>query len=134
MGILSLLISTCLILSNKLFFTLTLTIVPLLPLNFSTTLSFVIPTPATFSPSTEIILSPEIRPFFSDGPPGITLIITILSFLIENSTPIPSKLPCISSIDDENSSLFKYVEWGSSLFNVCSIELSTNELISTEST
>ena len=48
-------------------------------------------------PSIFTILSPERRPAFSEGPPGITTTITAVSFGTLNSIPMPSKLPSSSS-------------------------------------
>ena len=56
-----------------------------------------IPVLATFSPSTIMILSPDCMPSCSEGPPDIAEITVIVSSIILNSTPIPLKLPCISS-------------------------------------
>ncbi len=45
-----------------------------------------------------MILSPALMPSFSDGPPGITDTIYMVSITMKNSTPIPSKFPSKSSL------------------------------------
>jgi len=71
----------------------TSTLVPLGPLSNLITLSFVIPTPATTVVSTFTIRSPAIIPNLSEGPLTIGDITIMVSSIIRNSTPIPSKLP-----------------------------------------
>ena len=81
----------------------TLTAVPLIPLNFSKTSLFVIFGPVIFLPSTFMSLSPALIPIFSDGPPSIGFITRIVSFIMLNSTPIPSKFPSKLSFVVSNS-------------------------------
>ena len=103
--------STCPMLATN---DLKVTLVSFGPFKSFITLSFVIDTPATFSPSTVIIRSPASTPIFSQGPPGMTSIIVIVSLIIENDTPTPLNDPWSSSLVACRSLAGMYVECGSS--------------------
>ena len=84
-GILSLVIANS---KNSLLslFMVMLTTVPFSPRKLSITSLFLIPVLATSLFSILIILSPDLMPNFSDGPPEIAEITTIVSFMILNCT------------------------------------------------
>ena len=82
----------------------TTTRVPFGPLSFFITSSFVMPTPATFSPSTVTMRSPAMMPSRSDGPPGMGLTTMMVSLKMLNCTPMPSKLPLSGSSASFSSS------------------------------
>ena len=83
------------------------------PRNKDITFSLEMDTPATLFPSTDTIRSPARRPTFSLGPPEITSMIEIVSFIIENEIPIPLNEPSNSSLVAWRSFAEIYDEWGS---------------------
>ena len=115
-------------------FTLILTNELLGPRSEPVTSAFLIFLPATILPFTFIILSPALIPNFSDGPPGITDTMYMVSFTIKNSTPMPSKLPSKSSFDFFTSSAGIYTLCGSSCESIPSMVSLSNFFKSTEST
>ena len=91
-------------------------------------------TPAIALSFTATIRSPARIPTFSDGPLLTGCIISNVSSIIWNCTPIPSKLPCNGSFIFFTSSASLYVECGSSWASIRIIASSTNLFSSTEST
>ena len=91
-------------------------------------------TPAMALSFTATIRSPASIPTFSDGPLLTGCMISKVSSIIWNWTPIPSKLPCRGSFIFFTSSALLYVECGSSCANMRIIASSTSLFSSTEST